>query len=149
MVDWYERRNELEPGMVFMSNDGLVMLDRSVPGDGTKWYVADWHGGWAYYDGTIEPGDLIHEIGTEADLFAECRNALRANEYRLATADEFDNAADKPDGIAARATLVRKDYGHVVYDPENDENGHMIWGSNPDALAVETVIHLELIDWTE
>ena len=36
----------------------IVKLDRTVPGDGTKWYVADWSNGWAYYDATIEPGDL-------------------------------------------------------------------------------------------
>ncbi len=60
-VDWYEHRGQLRPGDVFVANDGcLVMLDRSVPGDGTKWYVADWsHGSWGYYDGTIEPGDLV------------------------------------------------------------------------------------------
>lgn len=61
-IDWYERRAELEPEMVFRSFDGsLVKLDRQVPGDGTKWYVADWHNGWSYCDSTIEPGDLVGE----------------------------------------------------------------------------------------
>lgn len=56
---WYLHRHELQPGMVFLLSDGTVVkLDRSVPGDGTKWYVADWHRGWAYMDSTIEPGDL-------------------------------------------------------------------------------------------
>ena len=58
---WYDHRDELEQGMVFTSYYGIVKLDRSVPGDGTKWYVADFdarHGDWAYYDSTIEPGDL-------------------------------------------------------------------------------------------
>jgi hypothetical protein len=60
-ADWYERRHELRPGMVFRSSDeSLVKLDRRVPGDGTKWYVADWsYGSWGFYDSTIEPGDLV------------------------------------------------------------------------------------------
>lgn len=61
--DWYEHRHELRPDQVFRCQDGhIVKLDRSVPGDGTKWYVADWHNGWAYYDSTIEPGDLDERI---------------------------------------------------------------------------------------
>jgi hypothetical protein len=56
--DWYENRHQLQQGQVFDTTDGLVKLDRRVPGDGTKWYVADWCNGWGYYDSTIEPGDL-------------------------------------------------------------------------------------------
>ena len=61
--DWYERRAELEPGQIFLNCDGsLVKLDRRVPGDGTKWYVADWCGDhWSYEDSVIEPGDLRGE----------------------------------------------------------------------------------------
>jgi hypothetical protein len=63
MIDWYERRHELEPGQIFRAQDGsIVKLDRRVPGDGTKWYVADWWKGWAYMDSTIEPGDLAERI---------------------------------------------------------------------------------------
>lgn len=69
MNDWYERRDELEAEMIFDSCWGFVKLDRSVPGDGTKWYVASWLKGytqgktvvadhWSYEDSTIEPGDL-------------------------------------------------------------------------------------------
>ena len=64
MIDWYERQNELKPDQVFDSCYGLVKLDRRVPGDGTKWYVADWvdyNKSWAYYDSIIEPGDLKGE----------------------------------------------------------------------------------------
>lgn len=59
--DWYDRRSELEPGQIFRMHDGsAVKLDRSVPGDGTAWYVADWwNGSWAYMDSRIEPGDLL------------------------------------------------------------------------------------------
>lgn len=62
-IDWYERRNELEPDHVFRMYDGsLVKLDRRVPGDGTQWYVADWYGNhWSYEDHAIEPGDLRGE----------------------------------------------------------------------------------------
>lgn len=62
-ADWYERRDELRPGMVFRDYEGnLVKLDRDVPGDATKWYVATWwNGSWAWMDSTIEPGDLRGE----------------------------------------------------------------------------------------
>ena len=62
-IDWYERRNELQEDQVFRDFEGdLVKLDRRVPGDGTKWYVAVmWGGSWAYMDDTIEPGDLRGE----------------------------------------------------------------------------------------
>ena len=60
--DWYERRDELRQGQVFrLADDSVVMLDRTVPGDGSKWYVADWSNGWSYYDSTIEPGELRGE----------------------------------------------------------------------------------------
>jgi hypothetical protein len=56
---WYTNRHQLAQEMVFRTaDDSLVKLDRSVPGDGTKWYVATWHRGWAYEDNTIEPGEL-------------------------------------------------------------------------------------------
>lgn len=65
-VDWYDRRNELSPGMKFRTHAGeIVMLDRTVPGDGTRWYVADWHDGWSYYDSTIEPGDLADRLNSD------------------------------------------------------------------------------------
>jgi hypothetical protein len=61
---WYDNRHELWPEMIFLCRDGdYVKLDRRVPGDGTKWYVADWTGNsWAYYDNTIEPGDLLEHV---------------------------------------------------------------------------------------
>jgi hypothetical protein len=56
---WYDNRHQLAPEQIFRLDDGsFVKLDRSAPGDGTKWYVADWHNGWSYYDRTIEPSDL-------------------------------------------------------------------------------------------
>lgn len=59
--DFYELRHTLEPEQTFVDfQGGLVKLDRSVPGDGSRWYVADWiSGSWAYMDSTIEPGDLV------------------------------------------------------------------------------------------
>ena len=59
-IDWYARRDELKPDMVFTDFDGdLVKLDRQTPGDGTKWNVLNGSGGrWYDEGGTIEPGDL-------------------------------------------------------------------------------------------
>jgi hypothetical protein len=60
-IDWYERRDELEPGQIFTDYLGYtVKLDRRVPSDGTAWYVQNLAGGvWFADDSTIEPGDLI------------------------------------------------------------------------------------------
>ena len=69
-IDWYENRNELREGQVFESNEGRVKLDSRVPGDGTKWYVADWveiqgrAGSWWYGDSTIEPGCLLEKVAS-------------------------------------------------------------------------------------
>ena len=56
---WYDLRDDLQSDMVFLTNDGVVKLDRRVPGDGTKWYAATWEGSWAFNDDTVEPGDLL------------------------------------------------------------------------------------------
>lgn len=62
-IDWYARRDDLRVDQVFRIYDGsLIKLDRTVPGDATRWYVANWWNGWAYYDATIEPGDLIELV---------------------------------------------------------------------------------------
>lgn len=67
MTDWYQRRHELMPNQVFKARDGsLVKLDRRVPGDGTKWYVANWWNGWCYQDDTIEPSDLVQHAADPA-----------------------------------------------------------------------------------
>lgn len=68
--DWYERRNELFPGQIFRTYDGdVVLLDCTVPGDGTRWQVADLvDGNWAFYGNTVEPGDLRGEPMDGADL---------------------------------------------------------------------------------
>jgi hypothetical protein len=73
--DWYERRDELQSGMVFTTHQGgVVKLDRGVAGDATKWFVIDWVKGyssptwgvvvdhWSHADGTIEPGDLNERL---------------------------------------------------------------------------------------
>src|SRR3546814_19434174 len=66
MTDWYERRHELRREQVFRLHDGdVVKLDRSVPGDGTKWYVTEWddrHRNWSYLAFEIEPGDLKERL---------------------------------------------------------------------------------------
>lgn len=66
---WYDNRHKLRPGMVFrIYDDDVVMLDRTVPGDGTRWYAATWNAysnGWTYDDFTVEPGDLVKYLRTE------------------------------------------------------------------------------------
>lgn len=71
-IDWYERRNDLREGQVFRDFEGdLVKLDRRVPGDGTKWYVAVMCcGSWSYEDSTIEPGDLVEMVEDPAPTCA-------------------------------------------------------------------------------
>ena len=66
LKDWYENRHELWPDQTFKTKYGeLVKLDRRVPGDGTKWYVATWYNGsWSYEDSTAEPSDLEEMITT-------------------------------------------------------------------------------------
>jgi hypothetical protein len=64
-IDWYQRRDELQEDMIFHHREGhIVKLDRQVPGDATKWYVAIWYPwsdrpSWSYQDSTIEPSDLV------------------------------------------------------------------------------------------
>lgn len=66
MTDWYTRRDELMPEQVFSTwNGDVVKLDRCVPGDGTKWYTADWWNGWAYMDSTVEPSDLKERLADD------------------------------------------------------------------------------------
>lgn len=60
---WHRNRASLKEGMVFRCRDGdVVRLDHRVPGDGTKWYVADWHRGWSYEDSQVEPIDLVERL---------------------------------------------------------------------------------------
>ena len=74
--DWYEDRNKLAEGMIFRTlSDDVVKLDRRVPGDGTKWYVANWLNGWSYDDGTIEPSDLVGEpIAADSEFLASTQS---------------------------------------------------------------------------
>jgi hypothetical protein len=62
--DWYARRDELRPGMVFLDHDGdRLRLDRTVPGDGSKWYADTYgNGTWFHDDHTVEPGDLVELV---------------------------------------------------------------------------------------
>ena len=64
------KERSLEPGQTFLTLDGsIVMLDRRVPGDGTKWFVADWYGGsWSFEDSTIEPSDIVSHVTVSGRL---------------------------------------------------------------------------------
>lgn len=63
-IDWYERRDELRPDMVFRDYEGdVVRLYRRVEGDATQWHVEELrNGAWSYEESTIEPGDLREQI---------------------------------------------------------------------------------------
>lgn len=112
---WYHHRHELSQGQVFRLADGsFVKLDRRVAGDGTKWFVADWHNGWAYCDNEIEPGDLRGDpldeltqivavkdlkpgdaLDLEGDPIADPghSNALLENEYQVVDEIEVETPA--------------------------------------------------------
>ena len=57
---WYDNRDKLKSGMMFVLEDGdRVVLDRRVPGDGTRWYAANVVSGKLFFeDYEVEPGDL-------------------------------------------------------------------------------------------
>lgn len=71
---------------------------------------------------------------------------LRECEYRLVTATEYDAAEDKPEGLDARAAVIRGDWPFVIYDPEYDSNGFMLWGDDPEQMAQEACDHLGLLE---
>lgn len=67
MTDWYERRDELNPGDVVTTHDGdRLRLDHRVPGDGTDWRCDYWMdrpgedggGHWSAEEMRIHPGDI-------------------------------------------------------------------------------------------
>jgi len=63
MADWYDRRDELRSGQIFRDQAGeIVQLDRTVPGDGTDWYVLEWDNGWFAYDRRIHPSELAEML---------------------------------------------------------------------------------------
>ena len=61
---WYEQNSKLWPGMIFLTEqDEVVRLERRVPGDATKWYVANIGvKGWEYWDDTVEASDLKQHL---------------------------------------------------------------------------------------
>lgn len=62
--DWYESRNKLCSDMIFLTQyDEVIKLDQRVPGDATKWYVADLdEKGWSYWGNTIETSELKQHL---------------------------------------------------------------------------------------
>lgn len=69
-IDWYDRRDELEPGMTVITHQGeKFRLDHRVPGDGTDWCCDVWYEGqpgivgyenghWSCDEARIHPGDI-------------------------------------------------------------------------------------------
>lgn len=103
---WYHHRHDLESGMVFLTADGVVKLDRGVPGDATQWYAADWNDGWAYYDSTIEPGDLLSSV------IEDSPHAIEMVLRYASESQQKDSSVDDPrlggnvEAAAARASAV-------------------------------------------
>lgn len=62
---WYDNKSQLRPDLIFITDTNeVVKLERSVPGDATKWYVADLSkSGWSYNDSTVEASELNYHIG--------------------------------------------------------------------------------------
>lgn len=51
---------ELSEDMIFRTTSGtIIRLDRRVPGDSNRWFVAIWEGYWCFDETIVEPGDLI------------------------------------------------------------------------------------------
>ena len=76
--NWYMRRNELQAGMVFNTWQGVVKLDRTVPGHRTRWYVATLvNGSWAHYDNTIDPIELLGDPLPESPVDPEFSEGMR------------------------------------------------------------------------
>lgn len=71
--------------------------------------------------------------------------ALEGNSFRIVTAAEFDAAKDKPDGLAERAPSVRSSLAFVIYDPEGDEHGFMVWGDDIEQLATDAAAELKTL----
>lgn len=68
--------------------------------------------------------------------------------YKLVTREEFLAATDRPGGLLERAKGINPDHDqkadltvhtHVVYDPDDDYEGWMLWGNDPEALDRETM----------
>lgn len=72
--------------------------------------------------------------------------ALEGNEYRLLTRAEFFAAKDKPDGLEERARRFGGEAPFIIYDPEGDEHGFMLFGDDPVQMAEEAAAQLELLE---
>ena len=73
-ICWYKNRHELDPGMIFVCQGGIVQLDRRVPGDGTRWEVLDFFadGTWGAWGSEIEPSDLAgHPLANDPENLKE------------------------------------------------------------------------------
>lgn len=53
--------------------------------------------------------------------------------YRVTTREAFLSAPNIPDGLADRARAY--DGSHVFWDPDDDEDGFLLVGDDPEALA--------------
>ena len=80
---------------------------------------------------------------TIAALLADPDASLTAMEsygYKLVTWQEFETAEDRPKGLMERALKYTEpmERSHVIYDPEDDDEGWMLIGER-EAIIRETV----------
>lgn len=70
--------------------------------------------------------------------------------YKLVTREQFLSATDRPEFLLERAqgNDPRGEFGNqedlthytfVVYDPDDDYEGWMLWGDDPNVLDTETM----------
>lgn len=76
----------------------------------------------------------------------EAIGALEGLHFRIVTAAEFDAARDKPKGLTERAASVRASSTFVIYDPEGDEHGFMVWGDDVEQLATDAAAELKTLN---
>lgn len=69
---------------------------------------------------------------------------LEGNDYRLVTSAEFSADTKKPEGLEERYRRFGKDKPFVIYDPDGDEHGYLVFGDDPAQLAKSVVEDLDL-----
>lgn len=77
---------------------------------------------------------------TQSSLtFHDMEQRVIAAGYRISTREEFISSRELPPGLIGRAILLGVTHlAHVVWDPNSDEDGWMIWGDDREALIRET-----------
>jgi hypothetical protein len=70
------------------------------------------------------------------------QDIVRSYDYRISTRFDFQRAIDAPYGLVARAANLQGSY--VLWDPNDNEEGFMLVGDDPEVLAKEAIEQLQL-----